>query len=124
MKFRAGKTTPTKIGQFVTLWKRNEKGITEPYNIWDAFDLYIIATRKEDESGVFIFPASVLHDNKILSGENGAGKRGFRVYPGWSLPTDEQALKSQGWQMKFYLEILRDIVVNTRKPTALITLGR
>ena len=28
---RISKITPTKTGQFVTIWKRNENGITEPF---------------------------------------------------------------------------------------------
>lgn len=67
IKFRKAKITPTKIGQFVTLWKRNEKGITEPYDISDKFEYYIIATRQTENFGLFIFPKSVLYEHKILS---------------------------------------------------------
>ncbi len=31
-KFRKAKITPKKVGQFVTLWQRNSKNITEPFN--------------------------------------------------------------------------------------------
>ncbi len=67
VKFRTSKITPTKTGQFVTIWKRNEKGITEPFDISDNLDLYIIASRKDSNFGFFIFPKTVLHENKILS---------------------------------------------------------
>ena len=33
VKFRIAKITPTKTGQFVTTWRRSDKGITEPFNI-------------------------------------------------------------------------------------------
>ncbi|SHL60917.1 MepB protein [Chryseobacterium contaminans] len=38
MKFRISKITPTKTGQFVTLWKRNEKGETAPFDSTDDID--------------------------------------------------------------------------------------
>lgn len=44
VKFRMAKITPTKTGQFVTIWKRNENGITEPHNVDDEFEFYLIAT--------------------------------------------------------------------------------
>ena len=59
-KFRMAKITPTKTGQFVTIWKRNENKITEPYNIDDEFEFYIIATRQEEKFGVFIFDKTIL----------------------------------------------------------------
>ena len=42
VKFRKAKITPTKIGQFVTIWKRNKKGISESFDISDKFQFYII----------------------------------------------------------------------------------
>lgn len=104
-KFRMAKITPTKTGQFVTIWKRCENGITEPYNIEDKFEFYIIATRQFEKFGVFIFNKSVLGDNKILKTNNGEGKRGIRVYPTWSITQNKQAQKTQNWQTKYFIEI-------------------
>jgi hypothetical protein len=33
VKFRKAKITPTKTGQFVTIWKRNAEGITAPFQM-------------------------------------------------------------------------------------------
>ena len=103
--FRKAKITPTKTGQFVTLWKRNEKGITEPFDLKDEFDFYLIATRTPSKFGVFIFPKKVLYDNKVLSDATRDGKRGIRVYPIWDETTSKQAQKTQVWQTKYFLDL-------------------
>lgn len=105
IKFRKAKITPTKTGQFVTIWKRNKNGITEPFNIADNFDIYLIATRNDMKFGLFIFPKIVLHDNGILSGNDNDGKRGIRVYPTWDLTTNKQAQKTKQWQTKYFVEL-------------------
>lgn len=105
VKFRMAKITPTKTGQFVTIWKRNENGITEPPNIDDEFEFYVIATRQEERFGVFIFDKMVLGENRILTSKKGEGKRGIRVYPNWSVTENKQAQKTQNWQTKYFVEI-------------------
>ena len=40
--FRKAKITPTKTGQFVTVWKRNGKGITAPFSVSDELDFIIV----------------------------------------------------------------------------------
>lgn len=104
IKFRKAKVTPKKIGQFVTLWKRNPKGETEAFNADDDFDFYIIATESEKDFGFFLFPKSVLVTQKILSCESIDGKRGFRLYPNWDLPTSKQAEKTKLWQSEFFVD--------------------
>ena len=123
VKFRIAKITPTKTGQFVTIWKRNEKGITEPFDILDDIDFYIIATRKETEFGLFVFPKNVLYENKILSDKNRDGKRGIRVYPNWDLTTNKQAQKTQLWQTKYFLDISQDKQIDLKRATELLTLN-
>ncbi|WP_107039133.1 MepB family protein [Brumimicrobium mesophilum] len=103
--FRKAKITPTKTGQFVTIWKRNNEGITSPYNIVDDFEFFIILVQKEESFGVFIFPKAVLHQKKIISDERKDGKRGIRVYPLWDLPMSKQAIKTQEWQIKYFFEL-------------------
>ena len=124
IKFRTAKITPTKTGQFVTIWKRNEKGITEPFDISDEIDLFIIATRKEAEFGLFVFPRNVLYENKILSDKNRDGKRGIRVYPSWDLTTNKQAQKTQLWQTKYFLDISQDKQIDLKRATELLTLNK
>lgn len=102
---RVAKSTPTKNGQFVTLWKRNVNGATEPFDYSDKFDLIVITTRSGDNLGQFIFPKSVLLDNGVISGKDKKGKRGIRVYPPWDTTTSRQAENSQQWQTKYFLTI-------------------
>ena len=109
------KITPIKIGQFVTIWKRNGKGKTQPFDISDNIDLYLISVRQQNRIGLFIFPKSVLHNNKILSSKTSDGKRGIRVYPGWDLTTNKQAEKTQQWQTKYFLEISKDQLMNIKR---------
>jgi hypothetical protein len=106
--YREAKITPTKIGQFVTIWKRNAEGITEPFTVSDAFDFIIISTRNDDKIGQFIFPKSVLLQNGVISDEKKEGKRGIRVYPPWDVVTNKQAEKTQKWQTKYFVEILQN----------------
>ena len=64
---RISKITPTKTGQFVTIWKRNKDGITEPFDTSDDFDFVIITARNENNFGQFIFPKSVLAYKGIIT---------------------------------------------------------
>ncbi len=109
LTFRVAKITPTKIGQFVTLWKRNQEGITAPFDTSDNIDFVMICTRRNADFGAFIFPKSVLHQKGILADENKDGKRGFRVYPPWDIAQNKQAKQTQEWQLKYFLEIPIDV---------------
>ncbi|WP_267402639.1 MULTISPECIES: MepB family protein [unclassified Chryseobacterium] len=119
IKFRKAKVTPKKIGQFVTLWKRNpETKETEPFQYNDDFDFYIIYTEHENHQGFFLFSKKALIQHQILTTESKEGKRGFRVYPDWDIPVNKQAIKTQNWQQKSlinlsensYLEKLQNIL--------------
>ena len=105
VKFRSAKITASKTGLFVTLWKRNHLGITQPHEASDAFDLFVISVRKDDLLGQFVFPKSALLKNGILSSPAKEGKRGFRVYPPWAVTTSKQAQQTQLWQLDFFLLI-------------------
>jgi hypothetical protein len=106
VKFRVAKTTPTKIGQFVTLWKRSENGPIAPFHIDDDIDFFIVSCRKKNLLGQFIFPKTVLHENGVLSDNIKEGKRAIRVYPPWDTTTSKQAEKTQQWQLDYFIEIL------------------
>lgn len=105
IQHRISKITPTKTGQFVTLWKRNKNGITEPYHFSDNFDSIIITVRREDNLGQFIFPKSILAAKGIITHNQKEGKRGIRVYPPWDTVTNKQAEKTQAWQVNYFLTI-------------------
>lgn len=102
--FRKSKITPTKIGQFVTLWKRNKQKITEPFSVSDEFDFVIIYVKAENNSGQFVFPKSVLIENGIISSDKKEGKRGFRVYPIWENAINKQAIQTQKWQLNYFVK--------------------
>ncbi len=102
---RTAKITPKKIGQFVTCWKRNDQGITEPFSESDEIDFYSITVKKDNRMGQFVIPKSALIQHKIISTKRTDGKRGFRVYPKWDHPTSNQAIKTQAWQLKYFYEI-------------------
>ena len=106
--FRVSKITPTKTGQFVTIWKRNCEGITEPFNENDAFDLVVISSGNDTHSGQFIFPKQVLIEKGIITTVNKGGKRGIRVYPPWDKPANKQAERTQAWQTLYFLPLEKD----------------
>ncbi|WP_375103397.1 MepB family protein [Paenibacillus sp. RS8] len=108
IRFRVAKITPTKIGQFVTLWERTGDGPIQPYDISDPADLFVISTRKENHFGQFVFPKAALANQDILSNKGEGGKRAIRVYPPWDTPTSRQAQKTQKWQLEYFLEIPAD----------------
>jgi hypothetical protein len=105
---RTAKVTPKKIGQFVTLWKRNSAGETCPMSEEDNFDYVIILCRANELSGRFVFPKRVLLEKGYISSTEipGSGKRGFRVYPNWDQPKSKQAVKTQLWQSKYFKKTL------------------
>lgn len=102
---RSSKITPKKIGQFVTFWRRNKEGITEPFDENDQIDFYIINAKSENNLGQFVFPKSELINKGIISTETKDGKRGFRVYPKWDKAQNKQAKKTQKWQLNYFYEI-------------------
>lgn len=104
--YREAKITPTKTGQFVTLWKRNTLLKTiEPFDASDAIDYVIISVRKNELFGQFIFPKSVLLAKGIFSTAIKEGIRATRVYPPWDVTTSKQAQKTQKWQVDYFYEI-------------------
>ena len=115
--FRLAKITPTKIGQFVTLWKRKtDKSPIEPFEISDSIDLFVVNVKTKFRFGQFIFPKSVLIQQGIITDKK-EGKRAIRVYPSWDLPENKQAQKTQKWQLNYFLEIPinRNLDINRAK---------
>ena len=104
IKFRVGKITPTKVGQFVTFWKRIGNGPIMPYDKDDPFEFLIVSVRADNKVGQFIFPKSVLLEKKIISCDGQGGKRAMRIYPSWDKTDNSQAKKTQGWQLKYFIE--------------------
>ncbi|WP_342511505.1 MepB family protein [Sporosarcina sp. FSL K6-1522] len=105
IRFRVAKTTPTKVGQFVTLWERIGNGPIQPYDQSNSVDLFVISARKGTDFGQFVFPKEVLVERGVLSQEGKGGKRAIRIYPPWDKPTSRQARKTQDWQLAYFLEV-------------------
>lgn len=110
VKFRVGKITPTKIGQFVTLWKRIGNTPIQPYDMADDVDLLVVSVRTTDHFGQFVFPKTVLHDKGVFSKDGIGGKRAMRIYPPWDITDNAQAHKTQSWQLLYFFEIHSDRV--------------
>jgi hypothetical protein len=102
---RTAKITPTKTGQFVTIWKRTEGGQIEPYNSLDTFDFIVIDVIKGHRHGQFVFSKAALIKHSIISTAEKEGKRGIRVYPIWDTAINKQAIATQKWQLKYFIEL-------------------
>ena len=120
--FRVAKITPTKVGQFVTVWKRNSKGITEPFSDQSNIDFLMVCTKKEDLFGLFIFPKSTLLEKRIFSKNGTGGKRGFRLYPSWDVTTSKQAQKTQQWQLEHFVTLSDNKAIDLEQLKKLIQL--
>lgn len=112
IEFRISKITPKKVGQFVTIWKRNAQGITEPFSISDDFDFFVIASIKEEKLGVFVFPKSILAQKGIITNKEIDGKRGIRVYPTWDITENKSAKMTQNWQKDYFIELTMEDSIN------------
>jgi hypothetical protein len=121
IRYRTSKITPTKTGQFVTLWKRINQGPIQPFDSNDPIDLFIISARKDDYFGLFIFPKSVLIIKEIVSDKK-EGKRAIRVYPSWDITTSKQAQKTQKWQLDYFLEINQNQIMDLKRAKLLFLL--
>lgn len=122
IKFRTAKITPTKTGQFVTLWKRNEQKETIPFKSSDRFDFYLVSTSKENNAGIFIFSKEILAKKGILTHAGKEGKRGFRIYPTWDKTENKQASATQKWQTEYFLDLSENKVSWHQKAKQLLGL--
>lgn len=118
---RSSKITPKKVGQFVTLWKRNNKGVTRPYDLSDKFDLLVINVRKDNLFGQFVFTKDVLVKKGIITTPTSSGKRGFRIYPPWDNTSSTQAKQTQKWQQEYFLAVNNKTNFNLAKKLYLLT---
>ncbi|MER7770910.1 MepB family protein [Kitasatospora sp. NPDC096140] len=119
VRFRVAKTTPTKVGQFVTVWQRSEDGPIRPFDVEDGVDLFVVSSREGGHFGQFVFPREVLCERGVVSRDHTGGKRGFRVYPPWVTTTNRQARATQVWQVDYFLHLGEDGPVDRARAQAL-----
>lgn len=106
VRFRVANITPTKVGQFVALWEKDENNKNQPFSYEEAPDLLVITTFKnENEFGQFIFPKETLLKQNILRSSSTKGKMAIRVYPSWDSPSSKQAEETQKWQSPYFVDI-------------------
>ncbi|MGY3189804.1 MepB family protein [Lysinibacillus sp. TE18511] len=103
VRFRVAKITPTKIGQFVSFWEKDEANKNQAFSYDNATDLLVINTFNDNgDFGQFVFPKEILLQQNILRTSNTKGKMAIRVYPGWDTPTSKQAIATQEWQLPYF----------------------
>lgn len=106
VRFRVANRTPAKVGQFVAIWEKDENNQNQPFTYEEAPDLLVITTFKnESEFGQFIFPKEILFKQDILRSHSTSGKMAMRVYSSWDLPTSKQAIKTQAWQLPYFVDL-------------------
>ncbi|PYH01452.1 hypothetical protein CVV67_02860 [Arthrobacter stackebrandtii] len=103
--FRVAKTTPTKVGQFVTLWQRSSAGPIRPFDTHDGVALFIVQAGSGAGLGQFVFPLAVLARHGVVSVGGKGGKRAMRVYPPSVETTSAQARRTQKWQCEWFLPL-------------------
>lgn len=102
--FRVARTTPTKIGQFVTIWKRETADAEiAPLDAADGVDFVVISAANAEHRGQFIFDRHTLVARGVFSMDGQGGKRAIRVYPPWSKPIARDAVRTQQWQLRHFL---------------------
>jgi hypothetical protein len=104
--FRVAKTTPTKIGQFVTIWKRpTSGGIIAPLDIDDGVAFVVVSVFDATHRGQFVFDQKILASKGIMAINGKGGKRAIRVYPPWVKPVAKQAVRTQQWRLRYFLPL-------------------
>jgi len=93
----------------VTIWKRPNPGDEiAPLDSGDGVDLVIVSPADPTHRGQFVFPSAALVTRGVMSRAGAGGKRGIRVYPPWCKPTAAEAVKTQKWQLPFFLRFSAD----------------
>jgi hypothetical protein len=106
VRFRVGKKTPTKIGQFVAFWAKDSNHKNQAFSYEQSTDLMVINTfTSKNNFGQFVFPKDVLVKQNILKTATTKGKMAIRVYPIWEKPTSKQAIETQKWQLEYFVEL-------------------
>ncbi len=123
VRFRVANITSTKVGQFVAFWEKDENNKNQPFTYEEAPDLLVITTFKDNSKfGQFIFPKEVLFKQDILRSSSTKGKMAIRVYSSWDKPTSKQAMKTQKWQLPYFVDMSNPSKLPTDKIIELYSL--
>jgi hypothetical protein len=122
IKYRLAKITPTKTGQFVTVWKRKLNGSIQPFDLSDEIDFVLVTVKTKSERGLFVFPKEALREHGILSVRGQGGKRALRVYPPWDKAESKQAEKTQKWQLEYFLDMPKNKAIDGTRCRSLFSL--
>lgn len=102
--FRIAKTTPKKIGQFVTVWQRPSEVLEYvPFNVNDDVEFIVVSVSHKDFIGQFVFNKKILISKGIIGSAGKRGKGAFRVYAPWIKPDNATAIRTQQWQVQYFL---------------------
>ncbi|WP_332650065.1 MepB family protein [Lysinibacillus sp. 54212] len=106
IRFRVAKITPTKTGQFVAFWEKDDQNKNQAFSLEKGTDLLVITVFTNDKRfGQFVFPKEVLLQHNILKTATQKGKMAMRVYPSWDTPTSKQARATQKWQLPYFVSL-------------------
>lgn len=104
-RLRTARVTPKKPGAFVAVWMRDEAGRTCPFGADEAADGLLVFVQEEERFGYFRFPASQLASLGVSRSAEHPGKRGFRLYPGWSVNLNREAARTQEMQSSAFTRL-------------------
>jgi len=106
VRFRVAKITANKKGQFVTFWEKDRDNKNQPFSYINATDLLVVNTfANHSNFGQFIFPQEILLKHNILKTDSSKGKMAIRVYPSWDILTSKQAIATQKWQLRYFINL-------------------
>ncbi|CDG20027.1 conserved protein of unknown function [Xenorhabdus poinarii G6] len=122
--FRQAKTTPTKVGQFVTIWKRDTlTSEIAPFHINDGIDIVVIASFDHEQKGYFIFNNELLGNKGVFTKNGKQGKRAIRVYAPWVKTMVKQAINTQQWQRLHFVQLSNNSETLVNKAKLLLNKG-
>lgn len=103
--FRKAKITPKKVGQFVTIWTRDDLEKTRPFNVTDDIDILVIYVESGEHRGQFVFSFDAATHQGLFSTPLKVGKRGFRVYPPWDVVNNSEAKRTQQKYLPYFVKL-------------------
>ena len=80
-------------------------GEIAPFDLDDGIDKVIVLAGEHPRFGVFVFRRQLLVEKDIFSEQSIGGKRAFRVYAPWVMPSAAQAKRAKIWQCDHFAEL-------------------